>query len=101
MRYSRVLLRIAPRRFTALKQAAATQEAERTAMRKALRAAQASAQKLATQNERLTAVLTEVHREQNRMAEAKCAGAARARALTVAHAADRCRWTCPGCAGRR
>lgn len=61
------------KRFNALKNEWMRAETERAAMRKALLTAQSSAQKLSTHNERLTAVLTEVHKEQDRMAKAKYA----------------------------
>ena len=59
------------KRFNALKDEWVKAETERQAMRKALLQAQASVRKLSTQNERLTRVLTEVHREQDRMTQAK------------------------------
>ena len=59
------------RRFFYLKQEWVKQEAERTAMRKALLVAQANGKRLSLQNERLTAVLKDVQREQERLTMAK------------------------------
>ena len=59
------------KRYAMLKTEWMRTETERQAMRKALRAAQAGSTKLAAQNERLTAVLSEVNREQDRLVKAK------------------------------
>ena len=59
------------KRFMMLKQEWSRAEVERQTMRKSLRTAQQQISKLALQNERLTAALTEVHNEQTRITAAK------------------------------
>ena len=59
------------RRFSQLKAEWVRAETERLAMKKALKEARVHTQQLSLQNERLTAVLSEVHKEQMKLAASK------------------------------